>query len=137
VRTASRPEAIGETEKLLLIDGVQHLRHGPLHDLVLQTMNPHLSLSYESLAAFCRSRGIRRLAVFGSALRPDFTPESDIDVLVEFELECVHGPFGLARAEGELSILLVGGKVDMRTAENLSRYFRKKVIAEAEAQYAA
>jgi uncharacterized protein len=100
-------------------------------------MNPHLTISYESLAAFCRSRGIRRLAVFGSALRPDFTPKSDIDVLVEFESECVPGLFGLARAEGELSILLGGRKVDMRTAEDLSRYFRKKVLAEAEVQHAA
>ncbi len=100
-------------------------------------MNAEISMPKEALAAFCRERGIRRLAVFGSALRGDFGPDSDIDVLVEFEPDRIPGLFGIARMERELSALLGGRKVDMRTPEDLSRYFRRKVLAEAEVQYAA
>ncbi len=90
----------------------------------------------EQLAAFCRERHIRRLAIFGSALRPDFGPNSDIDVLVEFEPDHIPGLFGIARMEQELSALFGGRKVDMRTKEDLSRYFRQRVVEEAEVQYA-
>jgi predicted nucleotidyltransferase len=81
-------------------------------------------------------RGIRRLAIFGSALRPDFGPESDIDVLVEFESSRTPGLLGMAHIERELSALLGGRKVDLRTPEDLSRYFRQSVLNEAEVQYA-
>jgi predicted nucleotidyltransferase len=91
----------------------------------------------EALEAFCRHRGIRRLAVFGSALRSDFRPDSDIDVLVEFEPGCTPGLLGMARMERELSALLDGRKVDLRTPEDISRYFRNQVLVEAEVQYAA
>jgi hypothetical protein len=91
----------------------------------------------EALEAFCRYRGIRRLAVFGSALRSDFRPDSDIDVLVEFEPGCTPGLLGMARMERELSALLDGRKVDLRTPEDISRYFRNQVLVEAEVQYAA
>ena len=74
---------------------------------------------------------IRRLALFGSVLRPDFGPESDVDVLVEFEPEAAIGFFGLARLERELSALLGGRRVDLRTPQDLSRYFRNSVVDHA------
>ena len=99
-------------------------------------MNRQISFPKDRIAAFCRERGIRRLAVFGSALRPDFEPESDIDILVEFEPNRTPGLFGMARMERELSALLGDRKVDLRTPEDLSRYFRQDVLDEAEVQYA-
>ncbi|MBI4610959.1 MAG: nucleotidyltransferase family protein [Candidatus Rokubacteria bacterium] len=90
----------------------------------------------ERLVTFCRWHHIRRLALFGSALREEFGPDSDVDVLVEFEPEHVPGLLGIARLERELSAIFGGRKVDLRTPEDLSRYFRADVIAEAELQYA-
>jgi len=90
----------------------------------------------EQIAEFCRANHIRRLSLFGSVLRDDFSPESDLDVLVEFEDGHVPGLFGLARIERNLSEMLAGRKVDLRTPEDLSRYFRDDVLAEAEVQYA-
>ena len=90
----------------------------------------------ERLATFCRQHHIRRLALFGSALREEFGPESDVDVLVEFQPEHMPGLLGIARLERELSAIFGGRKVDLRTPEDLSRYFRADVIAEAEVQYA-
>ncbi|MBI4318051.1 MAG: nucleotidyltransferase family protein [Chloroflexi bacterium] len=95
-----------------------------------------IEIPKEQLAAFCRKHHIRRLAIFGSALRPDFGPDSDVDVLVEFEPDHIPGLFGIARMEQELSALLGGRKVDMRTKEDLSRYFRQRVVEEAAVQYA-
>ncbi len=88
------------------------------------------------VAEFCRQHHIRRLSLFGSVLRVDFGPESDIDVLVEFDPEHVPGLFGIARMNRELSKLFGGRKVDLRTPEDLSRYFRETVLQEAELQYA-
>jgi hypothetical protein len=99
-------------------------------------MNNHIIFPKEKIADFCRRHHIRRLAVFGSALRPDFKESSDIDILVEFEPEHIPGLFGIARMERELSSLLEGRKVDLRTPEDLSRYFRQEVLNEAEVQYA-
>lgn len=87
------------------------------------------------IAAFCREHHIRKLMVFGPALHADFRPESDIDILVEFEAEHTPGLFGMVCTERELSALLDGRKVDLRTAEDLSRYFRQQVLDEAEVQY--
>ena len=87
------------------------------------------------IAAFCREHRISRLALFGSVLRGDFRPDSDVDILVEFESEAVPGLFGVARLERELSTLFSGRKVDMRTPQDLSRYFRQSVLKEAEVQY--
>lgn len=95
-----------------------------------------IELSKEQIASFCRERHIRRLAIFGSALRPDFRPDSDIDLLVEFEPGQIPSLFGMARMERDLSALLGGRKVDLRTPEDLSRYFRQQVLEEAEVQYA-
>jgi hypothetical protein len=99
-------------------------------------MKANIPIPKEQLAAFCRSHHIRRLAIFGSALRADLSPESDIDLLVEFELEHIPGLLGMAHMERELSALLGGRKVDLRTPEDLSRYFRQRVLEEAEVQYA-
>lgn len=95
----------------------------------------HQDIDRDQIASFCRSRHIRRLAMFGSALRPDFRPDSDIDLLVDFEPGHIPGLFGMARIERELSPLLGGRKVDLRTSEDLSRYFRDEVLQEAQVQY--
>jgi len=98
-------------------------------------MPVHIRIDQEKIAEFCRRHHIRRLALFGSVLREDFTPESDVDVLVEFEPGHVPGLafFGMER---ELSELL-GHKVDLNTEGWLSSYFRDEVLAEAEVQYGA
>lgn len=89
----------------------------------------------ERVTAFCRKHHIRRLALFGSVLTSDFGPESDVDVLVEFEPEHVPGLLGISRMERELSDIFQGRKVDLRTPKDLSRYFRDKVVRQAEVQY--
>jgi uncharacterized protein len=98
-------------------------------------MNRRLSVDKNRIADFCRRHRIRRLAIFGSALREDFTPDSDVDVLVDFEPGHAPGFFRLFDMEEELSGLLDGRKVDLRTPEDLSRYFRDRVVAQAEVQY--
>jgi predicted nucleotidyltransferase len=95
-----------------------------------------IEISKEALAQFCQRHHIRRLALFGSILRDDFGPQSDVDVLVEFDPEHVPGLIRLARMEIELSEML-GRKADLRTPADLSRYFRDEVLADAEVQYAA
>ena len=99
-------------------------------------MSARIQLDREKIADFCRRHHIQRLALFGSVLREDFRPDSDVDVLVEFEEDQEPSFFGLARMERELSEML-GRKADVRTAEDLSRYFRDEVVAESEVQYAA
>ncbi|CAN5605001.1 nucleotidyltransferase [soil metagenome] len=84
---------------------------------------------------FCRKNHIAWLSLFGSVLREDFGAESDVDVLVEFEEGHVPGFFGIARMQEELSDL-IGRKVDLRTPQDLSRYFRDEVVASAAVQYA-
>jgi predicted nucleotidyltransferase len=95
-----------------------------------------IAIAKDVLADFCRRHHIRKLSVFGSALRGDLKPDSDIDVLVEFEPGHVPGLIRLAGMERELSGLLGGRKADLRTPAELSRYFRDEVLAEAEVQYA-
>ena len=99
-------------------------------------MNPQVSVSKTALAAFCQKHGVKRFAIYGSALREDFSPDSDIDVLVEFESDQIPGLFGIAGMELELSELFSGRKVDLRTPEDLSRHFRQDVLDTAEVQYA-
>jgi predicted nucleotidyltransferase len=89
----------------------------------------------KQIAAFCRKHRIRHLALFGSVLHGDFRPDSDVDVLVEFEPDSIPGLLGMARMERELSDIL-GRKADLRTPEDLSRYFRQAVLEEAKVQYA-
>ena len=82
-----------------------------------------IDISYEQIEAFCRRRPIKRLAFFGSVIRDDFGPNSDIDVLVEFEDDARIGFFELGKMERELSELL-NGRVDLNTPNSLSPYFR-------------
>jgi predicted nucleotidyltransferase len=102
----------------------------------MKLMRANVHISQPALAEFCRRHHIRRLALFGSALRGDLTPESDIDLLVEFEPGHIPSLLGIARMERELSALYGGRKVDLRTPEDLSRYFRKEIQETAEVQYA-
>jgi predicted nucleotidyltransferase len=98
-------------------------------------MNKNIAIRKDQIADFCVRHHIRWLAIFGSALRDDFGPESDVDVLVDFLPGQVPGFFGLFEMEEELSGLLAGRKVELRTPEDLSRYFRNRVVANAEVQY--
>jgi hypothetical protein len=95
-----------------------------------------IAVPTDRIADFCRRNRIRRLCVFGSALRDDFGPDSDVDVLVEFEPDAAVGYIRLAALEHELGEVL-GRKVDMNTANGLHGRFRDKVLAEAEVLYAA
>ncbi len=95
-----------------------------------------IEIPERELARFCRENHIAKLSLFGSVLREDFGPESDVDMLVEFEEGHVPGFFGLARMEGELSALIGGRKVDLRTPRDLSPYFREEVLHSAAVQYA-
>ena len=98
-------------------------------------MTTTISFSKKQIAAICRRRHIRRLSLFGSVLRDDFRPDSDIDVLVEFEPGHTPG-FEFISIQDELSAIF-GRTVDLHTSASLSRYFRDEVIAEAEDQYVA
>jgi uncharacterized protein len=89
------------------------------------------------LASICRKHRILLLSVFGSTLKGTARPDSDLDLLVEFEPDAKPGLVGMARIEIELSSLLDGRKVDLRTAEDLSRHFRDEVLQTATIQYAA
>lgn len=98
-------------------------------------MSPEIHLKKEEIAVYCKQHHIAKLAVFGSALRDDFTQESDVDFLAVFEKGKEPGLIALAGMENELSEM-VGRKADLRTPEDLSPRFREKVIASAEIQYA-
>ena len=98
-------------------------------------MNARVSVDREKLAAFCRPNGIVKLSVFGSALRDDFRPDSDIDVLVEFSPDRIPGLFAYAAMELSLPAVFGGRKVDLKVAEELIRHFRQAVLNLAEVQY--
>ena len=100
-------------------------------------MAPQIALDKAGLAEFCRRYFIRRLSLYGSVLRDDFGPDSDVDVLVEFEPGHVPGLLGMSRLARELSGFVGDREVDLRTPEDLSRYFRDEVVARAEVQYGA
>ena len=107
------------------------MRH---HDHV--ELLPGLSVDDGFLVAFARAHSIRRIALFGSALRDDFRPDSDIDLLVEFQCEHTPGLLHLAQMEFELEDAL-GRPVELRTPEDLSPYFRDQVTSDARPLYAA
>lgn len=91
----------------------------------------------QALAAICRKYRIVRLSLFGSRLKGTARPDSDVDLLVEFERGGEPGLLALAGIETELSQLLGGRKVDLRTAQDLSRFFRNEVVRAARVQYEA
>ena len=95
-----------------------------------------IPIESDQIAEFCRRNQIGRLAFFGSVLRDDFGPDSDVDVLVEFEPGARVGFFAIARMQDELSAIL-GRPVDLCTPKGLSRYIRDRVVREAEAAYVA
>ena len=99
-------------------------------------MQHAIQVDKERLGDFCRRNHIAKLSFFGSVLRDDFTADSDIDVLIDFEPGHTPGLLRMARLESELSSLLHNRKVDLHTAQDLSRYFRQQVLATAQVQYA-
>ena len=94
-----------------------------------------IALPKDKVVAFCRRHQIRKLSLFGSVLREDFTPESDIDFLVEFLSGAEITYFDLAQMERELSEMLDGRQIDLRTPAELSPYFRQEVLETAVVQY--
>jgi uncharacterized protein len=99
-------------------------------------MQPNLpiQMSQDKITEFCRRHHIRKLSLFGSVLRNDFSFDSDIDVLVEFEPGKTPG-FAIVTIQQELSNLMGGRTIDLRTPHELSRYIRDRVLAEALVQY--
>jgi uncharacterized protein len=93
-----------------------------------------IDIPKNKIAEFCQRHHIYKLSLFGSVLRDDFRPESDIDFLVEFEPGKTPG-FAIVKMQLELSEMLNGREVDLRTPQELSRYFRDRVMAEAVVQY--
>jgi uncharacterized protein len=96
----------------------------------------NFQLPRQKIADFCQKNRIRKLSLFGSALKGELRKDSDIDLLVEFQSDATPSLFDLARMERELSKLLGGRKVDLRTPKELSRYFRDEVLSTASVQYA-
>jgi predicted nucleotidyltransferase len=96
---------------------------------------PNIKIPKNEIAEFCKRNHIRKLSLFGSVLSKDFKDVGDIDVLVEFDPANMPGLIKLAGMEIELSEIL-GHKADLRTAQDLSRYFRQKVLNSAKVQYA-
>lgn len=99
-------------------------------------MSERIRVDEEALAALCERHGVETLSFFGSVLTEDFGPESDIDVLVEFEAGRTPGFFRLMELRRQLAEVLGVEEVDLRTPQDLSPYFREEVIASAEIQYA-
>jgi predicted nucleotidyltransferase len=97
-------------------------------------LNQHLTIPYDEIAAFCQRHHIRKLSLFGSVLREDFSEDSDVDVLVEFEPDAHVGLFGMGEIQMELTEML-GREVDLKTEGFLSRYFRQKVVDTAVTLY--
>ena len=96
----------------------------------------NISVDQKRLEDFCRKNHIRQLALYGSVLHDDFGSESDIDVLVEFDHAHIPGLFKIAGLERALSEILGHHKVDLRTPEDLSPYFRQDVLDQAQVQCA-
>ena len=95
----------------------------------------HFGIPHKKMAEFCKRNHIRKLSLFGSVLRNDFRPGSDVDILVEFEPGHIPGYIRLAGMELEFSEVFEGHKADINTPQCLSRYFRDKVLDEAKIQY--
>jgi predicted nucleotidyltransferase len=102
----------------------------------MTTMASRLPIDRQALSLYCRRHHVRRLALFGSVLRDDFRPDSDVDVLVEFDPAHVPGFIALSAMEAELSSLFAGHPVDLVTERFLNRRMRQRVLDRAEVQYA-
>lgn len=102
----------------------------------MEQLQQNLKVDKDQLGKFCRQHYIERLSFFGSVLHEGFGANSDIDVLVDFEDGHTPGFLRVAQIERGLSHLLDNRKVDLRTSQDLSRYFRNEVLATAEVQYA-
>jgi uncharacterized protein len=100
-------------------------------------MPSRLPIDHVALAALCRRHHIKKLSLFGSTLKGTARPDSDIDLLVEFEPEARPSYLDLAEIEIELGERIGGRKVDLRTAHELSRLLRDDVVREAQVQYDA
>jgi len=128
-----------EVSKQRLDKLVDRIKKEPLADNQLEGLatmpHPKIDIPQRKLVEFCRNNHIHKLSFFGSVLRNDFRPDSDVDVLVEFEPGYSAGLIRLAGMELELSKILKR-KVDLRTSAELSRYFRQKVLESAKVQYA-
>ena len=96
-----------------------------------------VGIARDKIAAFCQAHHVQKLSLFGSVLRADFGPDSDIDILVEFEANSTPGYLGMVRLQRELSVMFGGRAVDLRTPRELSKYFRQDVMKGAAVQYAA
>jgi len=94
-------------------------------------------MNKDDIVSFCKRNGIKKLSIFGSVLRDDFRPDSDIDLLVEFEDGRKVSYFDIFDMEDALSEIFGGRKVDIRTPSDLSRYFREDVMRKAVVQYAS
>ncbi|MFH1263525.1 MAG: nucleotidyltransferase domain-containing protein [Pseudomonadota bacterium] len=130
----SQRRGVSRSDLLSTILGLSEIDHagfGP------EAVRKNLVLSRSALAEFCRRHAIRKLALFGSVLRSDFRPDSDVDVLVAFRKGEEPGIFAMSGMATELSGLLGGRKVDLKTPSELSRYFRNEVAREAFELYAA
>lgn len=101
-----------------------------------QKISKKISIPREQLASFCQHNQIRKLSLFGSFLHGSAGPDSDLDLLVEFEPEAEVGFLDMARMERELTEM-AGRRVDLRTPAELSRHFRDQVLQESQVQYAA
>ena len=99
-------------------------------------MNLSIDIDKEQIAAFCQKHHLTKLALFGSVLTERFGPDSDVDVLFEYDPEYIPSLFVVTRMERELSEIL-GRKADMRTSQDLSRHFREDVVQNAVVQYVA
>jgi hypothetical protein len=99
-------------------------------------MGVRIPIDRDRIAEFCRRHHIRKLAMFGSVLRDDFRPDSDVDILVDFAPDHVPGFIRLFQIEEELSALLNGRKLDLVTPKFLNHRIRDRVLATAEVQYA-
>ncbi|HII94482.1 MAG TPA: nucleotidyltransferase [Candidatus Methanofastidiosum sp.] len=101
-------------------------------------MNPRIIdlISNNKLSKFCKDNHIKKMSLFGSVLTENFNSESDIDILVEFEEGLTPGIFKILEMEEEISSLFEGRKVDLRTPNDISRYFRNQVIENSEVLYA-
>jgi len=103
-----------------------------IHPDIKKTIDEHK----DQIISFCNKNNIKKISLFGSALREDFDDESDIDILVWFEPQHKPGFFELVRMEEDLSSILEGREVDLRTPKDLSRYFRDEVLGRSEEIYA-